>query len=140
VADAVSGLSRLDPQRRDRLAMLGYELLALRGSGDTPASNAAAPGTSANPESVLRLVLLGIDPAQRSAPLLHSLLVALGLGAGEIGFEPDARAPVLALGAIEASDPVRGPTLTELRDPSAKRAFWPVLRGLRRRLHRDAGG
>ena len=70
------------------------------------------------------------------AKLARGVLAALGIDPSNVRGEPIPGAPALAFG-IDAPDALRAPSLDALRDARAKRALWPALRGLRRRL-RDA--
>jgi hypothetical protein len=70
------------------------------------------------------------------AKLARGLLAALGVPESDVRGEPVPGAPMLAFG-LDTPDALRAPPLQALRDARAKRALWPALRALRRRL-RDA--
>jgi hypothetical protein len=70
------------------------------------------------------------------AKLARSLLAALGVPESDVRGEPVPGAPMLTFG-LDTPDALRAPPLQALRDARAKRALWPALRALRRRL-RDA--
>lgn len=124
-----AALPRLDPERRARLAALGLELLALR------AELAPAAGAGA--------VRLGVAGAAWPSGdrLLCAVIGALGVPAERIVAGPAAGGITLQVGAAAAGpDAVALPDPAALRDPHAKRALWPALRALRRRLVPDAAG
>src|SRR5690606_10359975 len=69
--------------------------------------------------------------------LLAALLRALGIAPEQVSARADAALPLLVFGdgGDPGADGVRAPALPQLRDAAAKRALWPALRRLRRRLH-----
>lgn len=129
-------LPRLDPERRERLAALGLELLALRADLATPVA-AAAPGAD---RVTARLALAGA-PWPSAEPLLRGIVAALGLRADEVASPPQAGRPLLQFGSAgDAPATLVLPSLAQLRDAGTKRAAWPRLRALRARLRQDATG
>ena len=70
------------------------------------------------------------------AKLARGLLAALGMHESDVRGEARPGAPAIAFG-IDTPGALRLPALEALRDARAKRASWPALRALRRRL-RDA--
>lgn len=129
-------LPRLDATRRERLAALGIELLALRGELAAPSEAGAMrdPGSAQAAIVGARLCVSGIAwPAGERLP--RAVIAALGLRPEQVSAEHVVGRPSLAFGAgTDAADTLRAPTLAELRDPASKRALWPALRRLRRRL------
>jgi hypothetical protein len=124
-------LAALTAAQRERLALLGFDLLVLRaGDADTRGDPAAA--------GVARIALAGASPGEPEA-LVRGILAALGLRAGEVASAPGAGVPVLAFGDPAPAGSIRLPRLAELREAHAKRAAWPLLRRLRRRLQDGAG-
>ena len=125
-------LPRLDPERRERLAALGLELLALRAELAQPASETAT-------RSSFRLVLAGAEwPC--AAPLLRGIVAALGLADDAVTSQPQPGRPTLRIGAAAADETPDGlalPPLAALRDARVKRELWPRLRRLRRRLEQE---
>jgi hypothetical protein len=132
-------LPRLDPERRERLAALGLELLSLRAELATPVAVPLAAGTRAGG----RLALAGV-PWPATDALLRGIVAALGLRADEVAPPPLPGRPVLQFGEAgdrsDAPDAVALPALAALREARAKRAAWPRLRALRARLRQDAPG
>jgi hypothetical protein len=129
-------LPRLDAPRRERLAALGIELLALR--SELAAQGAAvAAGVASASSAGARVSVSGIDwPTSERLP--RAVIAALGLQPEQVTTEPAAGRAELAFGSsADASTAVRIPGLDELRDPALKRSLWPTLRRLRRRLATD---
>jgi DNA polymerase III psi subunit len=128
---ADSALLQLDPAQREHLRMLGYELYVLRAPGFSRAGQTHAP---ASPDAA-RLALLGVDVAGAD-PLLAALLRALALDPSHVIAGARPGLPTLAFGTAPGleADAVIAPAWADLRRPGAKRALWPMLRRLRRRL------
>jgi hypothetical protein len=125
-------LAALSPDQRERLALLGFDLLVLRsGDTDAPAESAADPASP-------RIALAGVTPDESSG-IVRGILAALGLRAAQVATDPRADVPVLALGEPAPAGSIRLPSPAGLRDARAKRAAWPLLRSLRRRLQDGAG-
>lgn len=126
-------LPRLDATRRERLAALGIELLALR-SELVAEGAAASAGPAGATRAGARVWVSGIAwPTGERLP--RALIAALGLQPAQVTAEPGAGCAALVFGAAEGpSTAVRIPGLGELRDPACKRALWPTLRRLRRQL------
>ena len=145
------------------LRELGCELFVMRGapaavSGELPApvhgepveSTATPPQPSRTPAPVsraprgggaarARLVMLAPDAALLRGPqaaLARALLAALGVHEAEVRGEPTPGVPSIVFGALPdgATDTLQAPALADLRAAGAKRALWPALRSLRRRL------
>jgi DNA polymerase III psi subunit len=127
---ADSALLQLDPAQREHLRMLGYELYVLRASGSSGAGQTHAAALDS-----ARLVLLGVDVVGTDA-LLAALLRALALDPSRVVAAARPGLPTLAFGTAPGldADAVIAPAWAELRRPGAKRALWPLLRRLRRRL------
>ena len=127
----------MDATRRERLAALGIELLALRSELSAAADVDATPpesGEARAARAAARLSVRGIDWPS-GAPLPRAVIAALGLRPEEVSAEPSTGRPVLAFGAgTDADAAVLAPALAELRDAARKRALWPALRRLRRQL------
>ena len=139
---------RWSPAQQSMLRELGCELFTVR---ETPSSfprkrESSDLGSSATkvtgfPPARERRVLVVLSPDANwlrgpHARLARGVLAAVGIPESDVRGEPLPGAPALAFG-IDAPDAVRAPTLEALRDARAKRALWPALRALRRRL-RDA--
>ena len=106
----------------------------------TPPSRAPRGGGVAR----ARLVMLAPDAALLRGPqaaLARALLAALGIHEAEVRGEPTPGVPAIVFGdaIVDAGDALRAPALSALRDARAKRALWPALRVLRRRLRDTAG-
>ncbi|SDD34057.1 hypothetical protein [Aquimonas voraii] len=87
------------------------------------------------PPARLRVVAAAPLETLREDRLLLAVLRALDLGPEDIGPEQAGTAPLLAIDRLDASAALCLPPLEVLRrDGSAKRALWPALRALRRRL------
>lgn len=135
-------MTAADRQRRARLEALGIELLLLRESLATDEVAGSHPGTPVGESAPtpVRLVLLvqgGADALRgEHGARVGALLAALGVGRDEVGFEFDASLPSLALGPHPeaAHAALQAPAPASLRDARSKRALWPALRALRRRL------
>lgn len=131
-------IPRLDAARRERLAALGIELLALRSelASAGPAAAASAQTSARTPGARLQLTGIAWPSAE---PLPRAVIAALGLQPDEVSAEPHVGRPLLCFGAgTDAANSVSVPALAELRDPARKRALWPALRRLRRRLAEEA--
>jgi len=129
-------LPHLDATRRERLAALGIELLALRSELGAPSAGvaeAAPAGTQAVGDHA-RLRISGTAwPASERLP--RAVIAALGLRPEEASTEPCPGRPTLAFGSgSDLPEVVSLPPLAELRAAAAKHALWPALRRLRRRL------
>jgi DNA polymerase III psi subunit len=123
---------RLSPTQCEHLAALGIELLELR-----PLARAAPAPTQAQSEDVptatsYRLRVC-VAQSSRQAPLLQSVIRALGLRPEEIVHVDFPGLPTLAF-APDIDQGVNAPALEHLRRASSKRALWPALRRLRRQL------
>ena len=108
----------------------------------TPAAPSRAPRGGGTARA--RLVMLAPDAALLRGPqagLARALLAALGVHEAEVRGEPTPGVPAIVFGdaIADAGDALRAPALSALRDARAKRALWPALRVLRRRLRDTAG-
>ncbi len=106
---------------------LGLKPLRLR-SRPLPAVPARLRIASAEPLEVLQ-----------QDRLLQALLSCVGVAMDEVGPPNAGSGPLLTIGREHAESPAEAeaavPGLAQLRaDPAAKRALWPALRHLRRRL------
>lgn len=129
------GLPSLSPRRQQALAAMGFDLLALRRA---PQAAPAAVSLPSAPRVASRVRLAGVDDAA-ATPLLRSLLAALGVDAAQVSASPGFEGIVLAFGDPVAGASLQAPALTQLADARAKRALWPQVRALRRRLQGDDG-
>lgn len=79
--------------------------------------------------------------AESDGQLVKHLVRALGLRPEQVamGGDPAAAAITLAFGPGAPATAVRLPALDALRDALGKRAAWPTLRALRRRLRETQG-
>ncbi len=141
---AERGLAALDAGQRERLAVLGFELLSLRSTASNRAGTTAVASAVGTPECVSKLS----DPCRRlvlrvasgdlfagpQAALLRAVICALGLSTSEVSQEVIAGLPTIAFGTPADAPAILAPAPEQLRDARAKRALWPVLRGLRRQL------
>jgi len=129
-----------------RIATVRGELVESHDSrlGAPPALPPEAPRgiRQARPERVgqggARLVLLANGDALLRGPhaaLVRSLLRALRVQESDIRGEPHEGIPAIAFGH-DAPGALRAPGLAELRTGRAKRALWPTLRALKKRLAR----
>jgi hypothetical protein len=137
--------------RRERLQALGLDLLTLRESlaadSETPGvSDTASHSGRSTSGAKARLVLMLESGRQalagKHAGRLRSLIAALGLCEDDVAFEPGSAPCVLAFGQpppTTVTNLCQLPTLEQLADAQAKRAAWPRLRELRRRLQNDDG-
>lgn len=126
------GLAALSADQRERLVLLGFDLLVLRiGDTNAPAESAVEPVPP-------RIALAGVSP-DGSSGFVRGILASLGLRAEQVATGPGAGVPVLAFGDPAPAGSIRLPALAELRDARVKRAAWPQLRRLRRQL-KDGGG
>ena len=90
-----------------------------------------------------RLVMLAPDAALLRGPqagLARALLAALGVHEAEVRGEATPGVPSIVFGdaSPDTGEALRAPALATLRDARAKRALWPALRALRRRLRDSA--
>lgn len=120
-----SAIAALDPLRRARLEALGYELLSLR-----PSPSAEVQRTAGR---VRAIAVQGVDAAAPT-PLLRAVVTALGLQPSDLRHSATPGVPVLAFGGEAGTADYLLPSLERLRSASGKRAAWPTLRALRRRL------
>jgi DNA polymerase III psi subunit len=113
-----------DPLEQLRLARaLGLKPLRLRGRP--------------RPSAPVRLRIAAAKPfdALLQDPLLHALLKSLDLTADEVGADSARGGLLLAIDREGMTADAALPALEVLRvDATAKRALWPTLRRLRRRL------
>jgi len=146
----MSTLSPLPTAERERLlALMGIERWVLR---DAPAvdgasdrgrdhvAEASRPGPLPQVPAPARLAIVTgeAEPlAGRHAALLRHVLRALTLDDESVAWESRVGIPLLAFGAApgDAPDAVLAPPLATLRaSGAARRALWPAMRSLRRRL------
>ncbi|MBB5208675.1 hypothetical protein [Chiayiivirga flava] len=85
-----------------------------------------------------RVCVLGAGEAQAQERLLRQIVQALGVSVAEVRFEAEPGMPVIALGVAAGDTAIAMPSLQQLRTADAKRAAWPALRRLRRRLRDHA--
>lgn len=137
--------------RIDYLAALGLEPMVLRTadaaaeradaatprpesrSATVPAARQAVPDEGLFGPRAARVCVLVADGAGAQERLLRQIVQALGVALAEARFEAEAGVPTVAFGAT-SGDALAMPALHELRTARAKRAAWPALRRLRRRL------
>ncbi len=121
-------MSRLAP-----LAGADEQLHLARALGLTPLRLRDRP----RPAAPARLRIAAAEPWEilRQDALLQALLRSLGVHADEVGPPAAGNGPLLGVGAEAAGAEATLPTLGALRgNAAAKRALWPALRRLRRRL------
>jgi hypothetical protein len=105
-----------------------------------PVSRAPRGGGAARARRVMLAPDAGVLRGPQAA-LARALLAALGVHEAEVRGEATPGLPAILFGdaGIDSGDALRAPSLAALRDGRAKRALWPALRALRKRL-RGAGG
>ncbi len=136
MADRV--LAALDAERRERLQALGLEVLVLRTVATVPPGadiGGDERATIGAPRA--RLIVRHADARAATgthAALMRAILAALGLRETDTTPHAVDELPTLAFGNDGAEASVVAPALEMLRDARAKRALWPALRSLRRRL------
>lgn len=121
-------MSRLAPR-----AEPAEQLHLARALGLTPLRLRDRP----RPAAPARLRIAAAEPLDRlhQDALLQALLSALNVTAEEIGPSSAGDGPLLCLGAELPQADATLPALASLRgNAAAKRALWPALRRLRRRL------
>lgn len=119
--------------RRDRLVALGLTPLTLRRREAAPTPEASIAPKLPGP---VRLVVRGADEAfdgGEGAGLFGAVLALLGLERQDVSTKPADGVPVLAFGAGQDATTCIA-ALRQLREAHEKRAAWPALRSLRRRL------
>lgn len=137
--------------RADESAPPARSVDALRSAGSTPGANtptarrdagAMADASTAARDARPRRMLVVLSPDANwlrgpNAKLARGVLAALGVKEADVRGEPHPGAPALCFGR-ETPGAVHAPALEALRDARAKRALWPALRALRRRLREGA--
>lgn len=89
------------------------------------------------PAAPARLRIAAVESLEslKQDALLLAVLRAIDVGTDEIGPTTAGDSPLLALGRVEPGADLTAPALSALRgNAAAKRALWPALRRLRRRL------